>query len=123
MAKITNIEDLKRVREEALRQRMIKRASGEKQIIVSMGTSGIAAGARETMSAILEVIEKDNLAGVIVTQTGNLGADAKEPIVQVIIGEEPRVIYGDVTPEVAVRIVKEHVEGGEIVKDFVIETK
>ena len=43
---------------------MLKSASGQKQIIVGMGTCGIAAGARETMKAILEKIETDELSGI-----------------------------------------------------------
>jgi len=120
MAQIKSLEDLKRIREEALRKKEIKRASGEKQVIVGMGTSGIAAGARDTMKAILRVIEEENLTGIVVTQTGGLGLDAKEPIVQVIIGEEPKVTYGNVTPDVAVRIIKEHVVAGKVVSEYVI---
>ena len=120
MAQIKTLDDLKRIREEALQKREIKRASGEKQVIVGMGTSGIAAGARDTMKSILKIIEQDNLSGIVVSQTGGLGLDAKEPIVQVIIGEEPKVTYGNVTPEVAIRIIQEHVVGGKIVAEHVI---
>lgn len=120
MANVKSLEDLKRIREEALKKREAQKTSGEKQIIVGMGTSGIAAGARETMKAILNFIESENLSGVIVTQTGGLGLDAKEPIVQVVIGEQPKVTYGNVTPEIARKILKEHVVNGQVVKDYVI---
>lgn len=120
MSQVKSLEDLKRIREEALQKRDIKKASGEKQVIVGMGTSGIAAGARNTMKAILDFIEKENLSGIVVTQTGGIGLDAKEPIVQVVIGEEPKVTYGDVTPEVAKRIMKEHLVGGQIIKENII---
>ena len=120
MAQIKSLDDLKKIREEALQKREIKRASGEKQIIVGMGTSGIAAGARDTMKAILKMIEEENLTGIVVSQTGGLGLDAKEPIVQVIIGQEPKVTYGNVTPDVMKRIIKEHVVNGKIVDEYVI---
>jgi len=81
-----------------------------------MGTCGIAAGARDAMKAILETIETDAISGVIVTQTGCIGLCEKEPIVQVVIGEQPKVTYGKVTPEVARRIMKEHVTGGKVVE-------
>jgi len=60
------------------------------------------------------------LNGVIVSQTGCIGLCEKEPIVQVIIGEEPRVTYGKVTPEVAAKIVREHVVNHKVVQDHVI---
>ncbi len=120
MDKIKSLEDLKRIREEALQKRNVKLSSGQKQIIVGMGTVGIAAGARETLKAILDYIEENKLPDIVVRQTGNPGLDSWEPIVQVIIGEEPPVSYGKVTPTIMVRIMKEHIENGNIVKDYLI---
>ncbi|HZW05112.1 MAG TPA: (2Fe-2S) ferredoxin domain-containing protein [Anaerolineaceae bacterium] len=120
MPTINSLEDLKRVREEALEKRRVKTASGQAQVIVGMGTCGIAAGARDTMKAILNAIETDQLTGIIVTQTGCIGLCEKEPIVQVVIGEQPKVTYGKVTPEVARQILKEHVAGGQVVANHVI---
>lgn len=122
MTAIKSIEDLKRLREEALEKRRVKTAEGQAHVVVAMGTCGIAAGARETMKAILNKIESDNLSGIVVTQTGCIGLCEREPIVQVTVGENPKVTYGKVTPEVAERILKEHVLGGQPVKEFTIET-
>jgi (2Fe-2S) ferredoxin len=120
MSTIKSLDDLKRAKEEALKKRELKATSGAAQVIVGMGTCGIAAGARDTMKAILETIEQDSITGVIVTQTGCIGLCEREPIVQVIIGEQPKVTYGKVTPEVARKIMKEHVEAGKIVTNNVI---
>jgi len=120
MPTVNSLEDLKRLREEALEKRRVKTASGQIQVIVGMGTCGIAAGARDTMKAILEIIEKDNISGVVVTQTGCIGMCEKEPIVQVIIGEQPKVTYGKVNPEAARRIMKNHIVGGSVVSEHVV---
>ncbi len=120
MTNVKSLEDLKRLREEALEKRKVKSASGQVQVTVAMGTCGIAAGARDTMKAILETIETDNLSGIVVTQTGCIGLCEKEPIVQVVIGDSPKVTYGKVNPEVAKRIMKEHVAGGKAVSENVI---
>jgi NADP-reducing hydrogenase subunit HndB len=72
------------------------------------------------MKAILDVIEKENLSGVIVTQTGCIGQCEKEPIVQVVIGEQPKITYGKVNPETARRIMKDHLVGGSVGSDRVI---
>ena len=120
MATVKSLDDLKKLREQALQKREVKKSEGHAQVIVGMGTCGIAAGARETMKAILETIEKDGLGGIIVTQTGCIGLCEKEPIVQVIVGNEPKVVYGKVSPDVARQIMKDHVVGGKVVDNHVI---
>jgi NADP-reducing hydrogenase subunit HndB len=121
MPAIKSLEDLKRVREEALEKRKLKATEGKTQVAVAMGTCGIAVGARDAMKAILDVIEKDNLRDIIVSQTGCIGLCEKEPLVQVTVGEQSKVTYGKVTPEIARRIIKEHVVGGKIVENHVIQ--
>lgn len=121
MSAIKSLEDLKRLREEALEKRKVKSTAGNVQVIVGMGTCGIAAGARDTMKSILSQIETENLTGIVVTQTGCIGLCEKEPIVQVVVGEAPKVTYGKVTPDVANRIMSEHVLAGKPVQDYLIE--
>jgi len=120
MNKIKSLEDLKKVREEALRKRDLRASSGQTEIVVGMGTVGIAAGARETLKAILDYIESENLSGVMVRQAGNIGLDSFEPVVQVTVGEQQKVTYGKVSPDAAVRIMKEHIVGGNIVKELML---
>jgi NADP-reducing hydrogenase subunit HndB len=120
MPAIKSLEELKRIKEEALKKREATQTSGRVQITVPMGTCGIAAGARETMKAILDFIETENLGDVVVRQTGNSGLDEWEPIIKVSVGGQPEVTYGKVTPEKAQRIMKEHVMQEKIVDDFVI---
>ena len=122
MDKVKTLEDLKKLRQEALEKRKVKSATGEIQIVVGMGTVGIAAGARETLKAILDYVEQNSLSDILIRQTGNIRLDSYEPIVQVIIGEQPKVTYGRVTPDIARRIMKEHVLGGAVVKENAIES-
>ncbi len=121
MVTVKSLEDLRRIRDEALAKRRMKTTEGETQIVVAMGTCGIAAGARDTMKAILGAIEEDNLQGITVTQTGCMGLCEWEPIVEVTAGEGPKVRYGRVTPQKARQILREHVAGGQVVSAFVIE--
>jgi NADP-reducing hydrogenase subunit HndB len=85
MSTVKSLDDLKRIREEALKKQQLKETSGKTEIIVGMGTVGIAAGARETLKAIMDMIEAENLSDIIVRQTGNIGLDSFEPIVQVVL--------------------------------------
>ncbi len=122
MATVKSLEDLKRIREEALKKQQLKETSGKTEVIVGMGTVGIAAGARETLKAILDLIETDSLDDIIVRQTGNIGWDSFEPIVQVVMPGEEKVNYGKVNPDMAVRIIREHVLNGKAVKEYLIES-
>jgi len=121
MDTIKSLEDLKRIREEALAKRKVKETSGVVQVIVGMGTCGIAAGARETMKAVLDYIEKNQVENLIVTQTGCIGLCEQEPILQVVKGESEKITYGKVSPEIAEKIMKSHVVEGNIFQDNVIQ--
>ncbi len=121
MPTVKSLDDLKRIREEALKKQQLKETSGKTEVIVGMGTVGIAAGARETLKAVLDLIENENLSDIIVRQTGNIGLDSFEPIVQVAVPGEEKVTYGRVNPEMVRRIVKEHVIDGKIVSEYQIK--
>lgn len=120
MNAIKSLEDLKKIKEEALAKRKMAETSGATQVIVGMGTCGIAAGARETMKAVLDFIEEKNLPNIIVTQTGCIGLCEQEPILQVVSGEKEKITYGKVSAEVARRVMEEHVVEGRIVMDHTI---
>lgn len=116
--KLQSLDDLRRLREET-KQGMQNRYGAETQIIVGMGTCGIAAGAREVMTAILEELAKRNL-NVSVLQTGCIGMCQREPLVDVIRPNEKRITYGNVTPRDIPRIIGQHVVNGQIVEDLVV---
>jgi len=118
---IKSLDDLKRIREEALKKQELRSTSGKTEIIVGMGTVGIAAGARETLKAILEYVEEKHLENIIVRQTGNIGLDSLEPVVQVILPDKDVVTYGKVNPEMVKRIMSDHVVNGNIVSEFKVE--
>ena len=54
MPNVKSLEDLKKIRDEALKKRDIKTPGARVQIVVGMGTPGIAAGARDTLKEFLE---------------------------------------------------------------------
>ncbi|EAX48147.1 NADH dehydrogenase (quinone) [Thermosinus carboxydivorans Nor1] len=113
------IEDLKRLREQVQAQTKLRHGAGT-QIIVGMGTCGIAAGAREVMAAILDEIAKRKLQDVTVRQTGCIGMCEKEVLVDVIRPGEPRITYGKVKVADVPKIIAEHVVNGRIVEEMVV---
>jgi NADP-reducing hydrogenase subunit HndB len=120
MPLVKSLEDLKRLREEALEKRRAKATGARVQITALMGTCGIAAGARETVKAILEVIEAENLSDILVRQTGCIGLCSFEPIVEVELADQPKIRYGKVSPDKARRIMRDHVIGGEPIREWAI---
>jgi NADP-reducing hydrogenase subunit HndB len=109
MAKLT-LDTLRKLREEQQKTMVMRDPSNkDTQIIVGMGTCGIAAGAKDVFNAILEVLEAKNITHVLVTQTGCMGLCHSEPTVEVIVPGMPVVIYGNVKRDIAKQIVQEHV--------------
>jgi NADP-reducing hydrogenase subunit HndB len=122
MTAIRSLDDLNKFREEVVKKKAQIIFQGNIRVVVSMGSCGIAAGASDTLRAIIETVKRDSLRNVLVSQTGCGGLCSNEPVIQVIIDDQHKVTYGKVTPEVAKRIIKEHVHGNRVVQDYVIET-
>ncbi len=120
MPVVKSLEDLKRIREEAQLKHQAKATSGRAHITVFMSTCGIAAGARDTMKAILDFIETQGLQDILVKQTGCIGLCEAEPLVEVELTGGPKARYGKVSPERAQRIMQEHVVGGQVVEEYVL---
>lgn len=120
MSVIHSLEDLHRLREKIIQQREAR--ASETQISITVGSCSIAVGARDTLNHILEYVENHHLSGIHLTQTGCVGLCEQEPIVEVTLGRQPKVIYGKVTPQRAERILKEHVLGGSPVKEYFLQS-
>jgi len=114
------LEELRKIRERVQDELRLRGGKIRIKIVVGMGTSGIAAGAREVLRIFLEEIEKRKLTDVLVTQTGEKGFASKEPVVEVVEENKPTVVYGNVTPEKARKIMVEHIINGNVVSEYVI---
>ncbi len=121
MAKMT-LEELRALRENKRKELDKRDLSGKTmQVVIGMGTCGIAAGAKETLDAFLKDIDEHNLSDVTVTQTGCMGLCYVEPTIEVIVPGMPNVIYGKVDPDVAKNIVREHLISKKMVSDHVFD--
>jgi NADP-reducing hydrogenase subunit HndB len=116
-----NLDELKKIREKAQKDVELRQKQARVRIVVGMGTSGIAAGARDVLKTFIEEIGRRNLADVIVTQTGEKGLASQEPLVEVYEEAKPLVVYGNMSAEKAKRVVVEHVVNGNPVSEFAIE--
>ncbi len=122
MTLIRSTQDLERAREEALTRQHMLLQKYRFHLRVGLGSCSIAAGAQDTLEAIKQIIAADHLDNVLVTTTGCIGSCALEPIVQVEERDRTPITYGKVTPEIARRILKEHIQEGMVVQQYTIET-
>lgn len=93
------------------------------RIIVAMGDCGKAAGALDTLAAIRDEVRKRGLQDVTVTQSDCIGLCEREPVVEVIKPNQPRVTYGHVTAERACQIVVRHVVNDQVTGEWVVAVR
>ncbi len=122
MPRITSLEDLDRLKTQLIKKRNRDAAAGTIRLAVGTGSCGIAAGALGVLHALKSGIKTRHLKHVVLVQTGCKGLCTHEPIVEVSIGVQPTISYGSVTPELAERILSEHVMGGNVIPEAVIDT-
>lgn len=117
---VKSLEDLERVRKEALERIRVREGQQEKRIVVGMGTCGIAAGARDVVSALMDELALRRLSDVTITQTGCVGLCEYEPLVDVYVPGLPKVTYVHVTPDRARQIVSRHIVNGQIIGEWTL---
>ncbi len=122
MAKMS-LEQLRKLREEKKQDLTRREVEGKEiQIIVGMGTCGIAAGAKETFDAVVKAVEEKGLGEqVIIRQTGCMGLCYVEPTVEVVKPGMPTVIYGKMTKDVAKDLVAKHLVEGKLLDDHIFD--
>jgi NADP-reducing hydrogenase subunit HndB len=121
MAKLT-LEDLRRMRGERQKaMEMRDNSNKDVQVIVGMGTCGIAAGAKDTFTALVDTLSEKGLTNVLIRQTGCMGLCHSEPTVEVVVPGMPTVIYGHVDADTARAIVDKHIVGKELIADKILD--
>jgi NADP-reducing hydrogenase subunit HndB len=122
MAKM-NLEQLRKLREGKKQDLTRREVEGKEiQVIVGMGTCGIAAGAKRTFDAIVEAVNAAGLGDrVIIRQTGCMGLCYVEPTVEVEAPCMPTVIYGKMTEGVAKELVTKHLVEKKLLDDHIFD--
>ena len=121
MAKLT-LADLRKMREEKQKALDMRDASNKDvQVVVGMGTCGIAAGAKETFTTLIDTLTQKGLTNVLVRQTGCMGLCHSEPTVEVVVPGMPTVIYGNVDAATAKSLVEKHIVGHQLIDDKILD--
>jgi len=119
MPKLT-VADLQKIKEKYKADFTLREGGYTVKINVHMGTCGIAAGARNIMTAVMEEIAKVDRNDIIVTTSGCAGLCAKEPLATVELANQPPVRYSDLTDEKIREIFREHVLAGKPVEKYAL---
>jgi (2Fe-2S) ferredoxin len=115
-----SIEELRAIKAKKIGDVVSRSEKGVPTINVHMGTCGIASGAREALTAILEEIETRHIKDIHVVQSGCPGMCVKEPLVTVTMPGETPYIYMKVTPERAKSIVVRHVINHQPISEWLL---
>jgi len=114
------IEDLQKIKEKHKADFTLREGGYRAKVTVHMGTCGIAAGARNVMTSLMDEMTKANVTDVIVTTSGCAGLCAREPLVTVEVMNQPPVKYCDLNDEKIREIFKEHIIGGKPIEKYAL---
>ena len=116
------LQELRAMRE-AGQKAMDRRVGGDKsiEIIVGMGTCGIAAGAKDALNAFVDELNSKDIRNVVIKQVGCMGFCHSEPTVEIKMDGMPDIIYGNVDAEVARKIVHSHILEKKLVDKHVFD--
>jgi NADP-reducing hydrogenase subunit HndB len=122
-AKITSVEELKKLREQARSQVDLRSGPKENRITVHMGTCGIAAGARDILATLAEELGKASVGNVNVTlhQSGCIGLCDQEPMLTYTDKAGRDYLYVRLTREKARQFVASHILAGRPVAGYILE--
>jgi NADH-quinone oxidoreductase subunit F len=93
---------------------------GKTQVIVGLGSCGVAAGANKTYAKIQALNDAEKL-GFELKKTSCVGMCYREPLVE-IIDDSGSYLYGEVDENRAIEIIDKHITQGNPVKEYVVKT-
>jgi len=117
------LEQLRKLREDKKQDLSRREVEGKEiQIIVGMGTCGIAAGAKQTFDELVKAVDEYGLGNdVIIRQTGCMGLCYVEPTVEVVVPGMPTVIYGKMTQDTAKDLVRKHLVEKQLLNNHIFD--
>jgi NADH-quinone oxidoreductase subunit F len=92
----------------------------ETQVIVGLGSCGMAAGATKTYEKILALKNTDHLEFDL-KKTSCIGMCYKEPLVE-IIDSTGSYLYGNINDERAMELVERHIKNQEPIREYIVKS-
>lgn len=119
--RITSPQDLKALQDKAKADIDLRTGPKDLRITVHMGTCGIAAGARDVLTALMNALEAVSADNVTITQTGCAGLCDQEPMLTLTDKAGGAFRYGKLNKQKIGEIVREHVLRGQPVVEYMIK--
>lgn len=119
MPKLT-VDDLKKIKENATQEVALRGGKADIVIKVHMGTCGIAAGAREIMSTLLEERSDAKRTDIMVMAAPCTGNCENEPNITVAIQDQEPFLYGNLDIVRTRQVFKRHILQGAPQSDLII---
>jgi (2Fe-2S) ferredoxin len=120
-AKITSVEELRKLREQARGQVDLRSGPKENRITVHMGTCGIAAGARDILAALADELGKASVGNVTLRQSGCIGLCDQEPMLTYTDKAGRDYLYVELTRQKAREFVTSHILADRPVAKYILE--
>lgn len=114
--RIQNLDDLNTIKQKGIKS--LYPNQGKIKLVVGMATCGRAAGAEEVYQA-LEVKKEESGPEFSVAKTGCLGFCEREPLAELRLSPDGRIIYQEMTPEKIDTLI-EDLAGGNIHPDWAL---
>ena len=117
--RITSPQDLLKMRDKARSAVELRGGPREKQVIVHMGTCGIAAGARDVLAELVSELDKKSVTNVTVRQSGCIGLCDQEPMLSFTDKDGRSYLYVNLTKNKVREIVVGHLVAGAPVAKYI----
>jgi len=120
MAKINSPADLKNLRDQLKSTTDLRGEPKEIQVIVHMGTCGIAAGARDILEQLAIDCSQAGLDNVTIRNSGCVGLCDREPMMTVTDKKGEQFRYGKLDRKKVSEIVQKHLLSNEPVLQYIV---
>ena len=107
--RITSPAELARLKETFKGETALRGEPKEIQITVHMGTCGIAAGAREILNTLTDLLLQQDIDNVTLRRSGCIGLCDQEPMFTLADSSGKEFLYGKLNASRVQQIIREHV--------------
>ncbi len=119
MAKLT-VADLDQIKEKEKKESSLSKDGYTVEVIVHLGTCGIAAGGNKVYDALKQDLEKSGRKDIRIKISGCAGMCSSEPNVTIRRLNEEAVIYKHLDAEKMHEVFEGHIQKGEIPKKYAL---
>jgi NADP-reducing hydrogenase subunit HndB len=119
--RISSPQDLFKLRDRARSQIELRSGPKDTQVVVHMGTCGIAAGARDIIDELISQLDQRSVQTVTVRHSGCIGLCDQEPMLTYTDKEGHNFLYVKLTRDKVKKFVEGHIVSGTPLTQYIME--